>query len=579
MTLLLVERHLAGHVTTRTGRSIGARAGSVRSRIAVAGLLALAAAIRLPQLGVTGLWNDETIIGAVSERPLGAVLSHVRSDVHPPLFFLLSWCVRQVAGPDHWNEAMVRTLPVACGLLAVWLAYRVGSRLISQRAGLLAALLLAVDPMHVHYSREGRNYSLVVVLAFLAIGAAAELRARPSTRSGLMTGAACLALLYTHNLAMFLVAALFAGAVLVPRSLLDRSRLAAVGVAALILTLGYLPWLSTFLHQAAQISTGAKGSTGAEQWLQPNWEAQFPWQIPLSVGAMSSGGPPPVQNFVMSMTKAGWLAGAISIAMIVAGMVARSRWRNPEAATLLIGAAFGSLLLLFAVSALHRPIYSPGRADVIALPAFVLLVASAVCIVPDAGTAATSHGRAAPGSRGTVAWQLGLALAVVGCVALSLAPIGQELSTQKGDHDRAWAHEVAASTRHGDVFIVTGLWRTRLEYYLARDHRRIRLLGFPRARDTHPTWFSWSAYDAAAIETEATEVAGTAARLVADSGGSVWVLRGTDPGQPDDVLLSALSQRLERIATPGSLNVGGAPYRVFRALPGPRPDQPSVALP
>lgn len=550
----------------------------MRSHIVVAWLLVLAAAIRLPQLGGTGLWNDETIIGAVSERPLAEVLAHVRDDVHPPLFFLLSWCVRHCVGPDRWNEAMVRALPVAFGLLAVWLAYRVGSRLVSPGAGMLAALLLAVNPMHVHYSREGRNYSLVVALALLAIGSAAELRARPGVRNGLLTGLACLALIYTHNLALFFIVTLFAGLVLVPRNLLDRPRLAAVGVAALTLSLGYLPWFTTFLHQAAQISTGAKGSTGAEQWLQPIWEAQFPWQIPISIGAMSSGGPPPVQNFVTSMTTAGWAAAATSLAAIVVGLSARSRWRQPDAAPLLIAASFGSLLLLFAVSVLHRPIYSPGRADVIALPAFVLLVASSVRMLPDVRAVATSHGRAARVPHGTAVWQLVLALTVVGLVALSLAPIGQELSTPKGDHDRAWAHEVAASTRDGDVFIVTGLWRTRLEYYLARDHRRLRLLGFPRARDRHPTWFNWSAYDVAAIEAEATEVAGTAARLASESGCSVWVLCVPDTDQPDDVLLSALSRRLEPIATPGSLNVGGAPYHVFRASPRSRQDRPATTF-
>ena len=562
-------------MVTRARPSSGSRVASVQSCVIFAGLLVLAAAIRLPQLGASALWNDETIVGAVSERPLGALMSHVRSDVHPPLFFLMSWCVRQVVGPQGWDEAMVRALPVAFGLLAVWLAYRVGSRLISRKAGMIAALLLAVNPMHVHYSREARNYSLVVVLALVAIGLAAELRTRPSVRNGLLTGVACLALLYTHNLGLFLIVALFAGLVLVPHGLIDRPRLVAVGVAALTLSIGYLPWLTTFLHQASQISAGTKGSSGAEQWLQPHWEAQFPWQIALSVGAMSSGGPAPVQNFVRSMTMAGWVAAAISVAAIAVGLSACSRWRNPEAASLLIAASLGSLLLLFAVSVLHRPIYSPGRADVIALPAFVLLVSSSVRMLPDKITAATSHGRISRSPRGAAVWRLVLTLAVAGLVALSIAPLGKHARNADGDPDRAWAHRVAVSTRDGDVFIVTGKWWTRLEYYLARDKRRLHLLGFPRARDTHPTWLNWSDYDAAAIAAEASEVAGRAARIASESGGSVWVLRGTDRAEADDILLSALSTRLEPIGTPGSLNIGGAPYRVFRALPQTRQDRPA----
>jgi hypothetical protein len=77
------------------------------------------------------------------------------------------------------DPLLVHLVPVALGTLAVPFACAAARRLGGGRgAGLLAAFLVAVSPMAIHYSREGRPYALFILLSAAAY--VAFLRARES---------------------------------------------------------------------------------------------------------------------------------------------------------------------------------------------------------------------------------------------------------------------------------------------------------------------------------------------------------------------------------------------------------------
>jgi 4-amino-4-deoxy-L-arabinose transferase-like glycosyltransferase len=66
-----------------------------------------------------------------------------------------------------------RAVVVACGITSVYLSYRLGKEAFSGAVGLLAALFLAVDPLHVHYSHvavtdiPATMFGLLALLLFL----------------------------------------------------------------------------------------------------------------------------------------------------------------------------------------------------------------------------------------------------------------------------------------------------------------------------------------------------------------------------------------------------------------------------
>ncbi len=86
-------------------------------------------------------------------------------DKHPPLYYLLlhGW-TRLLGGGD----VSVRLLGVLIGALAVLPTYGIGRRLGGDRAGAIAALLLALNPFLIWYSQEARMF--MPATTFLLVG-------------------------------------------------------------------------------------------------------------------------------------------------------------------------------------------------------------------------------------------------------------------------------------------------------------------------------------------------------------------------------------------------------------------------
>ena len=118
-------------------------------------------ALRLYKLGDMAVWYDEAY-GAVLVRNDPATLTTITSyDVHPPLYYYCLWAWRNLTGE---SEFALRYLSIIAGILTLPLLYQFGKRLLDWRAGVVAALLLAVSRFHVWWSQEIRMYTLATLL-------------------------------------------------------------------------------------------------------------------------------------------------------------------------------------------------------------------------------------------------------------------------------------------------------------------------------------------------------------------------------------------------------------------------------
>lgn len=128
-------------------------------------------ALRLYRLGAQSLWLDEAFSWLVASQPVGRGLNLALINfVHPPLYYLLLHPVTLVSQ----SEFALRLPSALLGTLSIVLIYKLGRDLDGREGdararGLLAAALLAVNPFHVWFSREARNYQLVFVLALLLL--------------------------------------------------------------------------------------------------------------------------------------------------------------------------------------------------------------------------------------------------------------------------------------------------------------------------------------------------------------------------------------------------------------------------
>ncbi len=133
----------------------------------VAGLTLGAAALRFPTLGLQAYHHDEIVTASrVLRDGFGHAMEAVGfSESAPPLYYVLAWLWTQVAGTGEFG---LRSLSALAGVATVPIAYLLGAELRDRRAGVVAAALVAVNPMLLWYSQEARDYSLLVLLTALA---------------------------------------------------------------------------------------------------------------------------------------------------------------------------------------------------------------------------------------------------------------------------------------------------------------------------------------------------------------------------------------------------------------------------
>lgn len=172
------------------GPGSGRAEWSARSILAVLALLVVCAGARWYRLADRGFWLDEgySIWNARGDRPaelldrarpfshrdlentpggLGDVCASIREvENTPPLYFL---ALRAWMGCFGRGEAAVRALSAVAGTATVVLLLAGAWRIAGPAVGWLAAWLLALSPMHVYYSREGRNYAIATLFATAAM--------------------------------------------------------------------------------------------------------------------------------------------------------------------------------------------------------------------------------------------------------------------------------------------------------------------------------------------------------------------------------------------------------------------------
>jgi 4-amino-4-deoxy-L-arabinose transferase-like glycosyltransferase len=153
-------------------------------------VLLLALVLRFYNLTYHSLWFDEVMSTYWATKPAGELWRvglALTQDKHPPLYYLLLHGWTALFGPGDWA---VRSLTAVIGALAVLPTYGIGAHLGGRRAGLLAALLLALNPFLVWYSQEARmfmpatTFALVGLYGMLRIDDSGYLHPGPHGRGG-----------------------------------------------------------------------------------------------------------------------------------------------------------------------------------------------------------------------------------------------------------------------------------------------------------------------------------------------------------------------------------------------------------
>lgn len=212
-------------------------------------LLALAAALRVYGVWIPQFWYDENFTLIVSRLPIERMIAATAGDVHPPLYYLITWVISQIApAAPPW---VLRLPSVLFSLVSIILLYLVMRELrIPEKVQIGALLMMVLLPMQVWYAQEARMYALLEMLVLFAL--LFVLRGH-----WIGAGISAALLLYTQNYGAFYIAAL--GIVVL---LWDRRSLPHAVITFGLAVAAYCPWVRVILSQMDSIS--------GRYWIQDN---------------------------------------------------------------------------------------------------------------------------------------------------------------------------------------------------------------------------------------------------------------------------------------------------------------------
>ena len=206
----------------------------------------LALAFRLI-LANQSLWLDEGASWVLSSLSPQALLSASAGDFHPPLYYLLLHYWLPLVGNREW---LMRLPGILIGTATVPALYSLLTQLQTKKSkskftlAHLAALLLAINPLHLYYSQELRMYSLSALLSVFAWKFFLSWLKKPQRKKAFLFILTTLLNLFTFYGTFFNLAAQWLYLLFN-----QRRRLKSFFINNLFLLIGFLPWLPTFWTQ------------------------------------------------------------------------------------------------------------------------------------------------------------------------------------------------------------------------------------------------------------------------------------------------------------------------------------------
>ena len=320
------------------------------------GLTGLGGILRFASLGAQSYWFDEAQAAHELHLSLWSMLSSmVAHETNPPLYFALGWIWVRLFGA---GEVGLRSLSALAGTALIPIMYLCGRELVSRRAGIVAAALVALSPFMIWYSQEAREYMLLAALCGASLLYFARSWHEPSRRNIALWAVFSGLALLTHFFATFLVAPEALWLLYVIR---DRAIATAVAVVAAV-QVALLPLL--FTHATRNL-------LGFISALPLSTRIQ---QVPVAF-ALGTLYQSPIVRY-------GLLGAAILVGALIVLLVIGADRRQLRGAGMAAGLA-GVALLLPLVFALFGEDYYIPRA---LMPAWIALavVVGAACTAPRA---------------------------------------------------------------------------------------------------------------------------------------------------------------------------------------------------
>jgi mannosyltransferase len=170
-------------------------------------ILAIAAFLRLYKIDFQSMWVDEIL--SMNDSNPSHSMKQLFTDVlyweqMPHLYFYILRFLFEIFG---FTVANGRILSALFGIFGVYAIYLFGRELYNKKAGLIAALFLAVNMFHISYSQEMRPYAMLFLFTTLSFYRLVILIRQPTTRNAIYYGIFTGLIINSHLLGMLTILA------------------------------------------------------------------------------------------------------------------------------------------------------------------------------------------------------------------------------------------------------------------------------------------------------------------------------------------------------------------------------------
>lgn len=328
----------------------------LKRNLALIGIVIGGLLLRLWHLTDISLWHDEAFSALLIKYSWSEMMTRIGLDVHPPIYYIFLRFWSYVFGHSLFS---LRGMSVMFGVATIIAGYYFVKYVFrSERAALISALLIAVNPFQVQYVTEARMYTMG---AFFAVAAAFALVTALRTQNSFYVNsnnvvlqaklkkcflwnyalfALCSAILiYTHYYLLFMVAALGLYAIFycAMNFHTEFKKYIWVVISGIAIGISFIPWLNIFLFQFKQVGGG--------YWIPP----MDRWSIPSTLWELLLRLPVNYGEMIWKLTEAQW--AWLFITILTGAIIIRFLWKYTETEKWLVLGAFlapfgGAILFL-----------------------------------------------------------------------------------------------------------------------------------------------------------------------------------------------------------------------------------------
>ncbi len=177
----------------------------IKTNYILLSILLLATLLRFYHVDFQSIWLDEIHTMNEANPNVGFTDLYniiMSGEQMPPFYFYSLYFLFKIFG---YTTFVARIYSAIIGVLSVFSLYMLGKELISKKAGLIAALLVTINPFHLYYSQEARPYILLFLFTTLAFYFLVKFLKLPNKKTALCYGLFSALMINSHFFGLFVL--------------------------------------------------------------------------------------------------------------------------------------------------------------------------------------------------------------------------------------------------------------------------------------------------------------------------------------------------------------------------------------